>query len=358
MANLANPPYWQTYRPSAKALGAIALPILSVTGIYDGDQPGTFAFYREHMAGASAAAREKHYLLIGPWDHAGTRKPQLNVGGVAFAATSQLDMNALHLHWYNYARGHGKRPEILRDKVGYYLTGSEQWRYAQSLEGITAKHDAHYLSSAHYNPDSVFQSGLLSPTQAALADVDSYRYDPLRFDRAEAELSNEDANYLLDQSRVLHSFGNQLIYHTQAFSADTDIAGFFSAELWLRLNVPDTDIQLSLYAIDPSGQSIFLSADLLRARHRSAQTKLITPGQVLPYRFEHFPFTARTLKKGARLRLVIEAPDSLSAQKNFNAANAVERQTAKDAQTAQVELLIGPDTPSRLNVPVAATSTQ
>ena len=58
-----------------------------VTGHYDGDQPGALHFYREHMRHGSPAARDRHYLIVGPWDHAGTRTPNPEVGGLTFGAT-------------------------------------------------------------------------------------------------------------------------------------------------------------------------------------------------------------------------------------------------------------------------------
>ena len=41
-------------------------------------------YYRDHIANASPEARAKHFLIIGPWDHAGTRTPTDEVGGVKF----------------------------------------------------------------------------------------------------------------------------------------------------------------------------------------------------------------------------------------------------------------------------------
>jgi putative CocE/NonD family hydrolase len=64
--------YWQAMAPTREQYQKMSLPILSITGQYDGDQLGAMTYYRNHMANASAEARAKHFLLIGPWDHAGT----------------------------------------------------------------------------------------------------------------------------------------------------------------------------------------------------------------------------------------------------------------------------------------------
>ncbi len=54
----------------------ITVPILTITGHYDGDQTGAMTYYRRHMEYGTAEAKAKHYLIIGPWDHAGTRTPR------------------------------------------------------------------------------------------------------------------------------------------------------------------------------------------------------------------------------------------------------------------------------------------
>ncbi len=62
----------------------IDIPILTITGHYDDDQPGAMEYYRKHMD-SSSSSKSDHYLLIGPWDHAGTRDPKTEFGGVKFS---------------------------------------------------------------------------------------------------------------------------------------------------------------------------------------------------------------------------------------------------------------------------------
>ena len=41
--------YWQALELSAAQYQRIELPILTITGHYDGDQPGAMTYYRDHM---------------------------------------------------------------------------------------------------------------------------------------------------------------------------------------------------------------------------------------------------------------------------------------------------------------------
>jgi len=82
--------YYDAMVPSPEQYKKISLPILTITGHYDGDQPGAFTYYKRHMQYGTAEAKARHYLIIGPWDHAGTRTPKAEVGGLKFGAASVL----------------------------------------------------------------------------------------------------------------------------------------------------------------------------------------------------------------------------------------------------------------------------
>ena len=76
------------------------------------------------MKHGSAEAKAKHYLIIGPWDHAGTRTPKKEVGGLVFGDASVLDLNQLHKQWYDWTMKSGAKPEFLKDARGLLRHGS------------------------------------------------------------------------------------------------------------------------------------------------------------------------------------------------------------------------------------------
>jgi uncharacterized protein len=99
---LAHPhegPYWDQYNPTSEEYARLSMPVLTITGMYDADQPGALRHYREHVR-SSPRAREQHYLVIGPWDHSGTRNPRQEFGGLRFGRESLVDLSKLHLEWY------------------------------------------------------------------------------------------------------------------------------------------------------------------------------------------------------------------------------------------------------------------
>ena len=346
--------HWDAYNPTAEQYAKLSLPILTITASYDDDQPGAMAFYRQHMQYGNAAAKAQHYLIIGPWDHAGTRTPKAEVGGVKFGPASLLDLPRLHTEWYAWTMQHGKRPEFLKQRVAYYVTAADEWRYADTLEAVTAESRPLLLDSAGDGANDVFNSGGLTAS-AAHSDPDHYVYDPRDVSGAELE-AKLDPDSLLDQTAIYAGRGKQLVYHSAPFEKDTEVSGFFKLSAFIALDQPDTDFSAVVYEILPDGSSVRLTTDVLRARYRESlrEAKLVPKGEVLRYDFNHFTFISRLVRKGSRLRLVLGPINSFYSEKNYNSGGVVAEESMKDARPVTVKLYHDREHPSALYVPIAA----
>lgn len=348
--------YWDSYNPTPAEFAKIDLPILSLTGHYDGDQPGALEFHRQHMRHASPAARAKHYLVIGPWDHPGTRTPRVEVGGLKFGEASLLDLNRLHREWYDHTLKGGPRPAFLKAPVAYYVTGAEKWRYAASLDAVTAESRAFHLDSRDGSANDAYASGSLHADAPKAPGVDRYVYDPLDTGNAAFAVA-ADAAYLTDQTPVLQNRGRSLIYHTPPFPNATEVSGFFRLDAWIEIDQPDTDFDASVYEVRPDGSSVALTQGRLRARYRDSlrEAKPVPVGEIVRYRIDNFTFISRELAKGSRLRLVVGPVDSIYAQKNYNSGGIVAQESKADARTVTVKLHHSAERPSALYVPIATS---
>jgi putative CocE/NonD family hydrolase len=350
--------FWDQYNPTEAQYAGIELPILTITGVYDDDQPGALEHYRQHLRNASPSARCRHYLIIGPWDHLGTGwAPCTEFGGLTLGHEGVLDMRQLHLDWYAWTMQSAARPSFLRRLVSYYVMGAERWRYADTLEAVTARYQTYYLDSAT-NANDVFSSGSLS-TVLGKGQPDFFTYDPGELD---AQVVNAEANaavgLLTDQRVTLALRGRQLVYHSRPFEAVTEISGFFKLSAWIAIDCPDTDLYVTLYEIDSEGSSIRLSTDGIRARYRGGlrSAALIQTRNPLRYDFERFTFISRQIKRGHKLRLVI-APmgrliDTTFAEKNYNAGGVVAEESDADARPVTVRLFHDEEHPSALHIPL------
>ena len=346
--------YWRSMAPRPEDYGHMDVPILSITGHYDGDQLGALMHYREFMRHATPAARKKHYLILGPWDHAGTRTPNAEIGGLTFGEASLLDLNKLHKEWYDWTMKKGPKPDFLKKRVAYYVVGpgAETWKYADDLDSIATERRTLYLGSDGGRANDVFQSGRLTKEKPRTSEPDRWTYDPL--DVSPAELERQSAPAYTDQRSVLDLDGAGVIYHSEPFAEPTEISGSVQLSLFMALDVPDTDFQVTLYEILPDGGSVLLTGDLLRARYRSSLEKaeLVQPGKIERYVFDGFTWFSRRVSKGSRLRLVIASPSSVFLEKNYNSGGVVADETAKDARTAHITLYHDEEHPSALEIPV------
>lgn len=347
-------PYWDAYNPTSADFAAITIPILAITGMYDNQQLGTLTFYRNYTKAASRAGRTRYFLVIGPWDHGGTRKSTDNVGGIKLGPHALLDISQLHADWYGWTMKGGPRPEFLKKAIAYYVSAADQWRYADSLEAITGERRLLYLESTGGAANDVLSSGNLVAGKPSGAP-DRYVYDPRDNSSAEVE-AGLDSSSMLDRTMVYAMRGKELFYHSPPFSQDTEISGFFRLSAWIAIDEPDTDFEVSISEILIDGTAIPLTSQLLRARYRKSlrSAELVTTREAQLYDFNAFAFASRLIRKGSRLELIIGPAQSISLEKNYNSGGVVSDESVKDARSVTVSLFHDRAHPSVLYVPIAA----
>lgn len=342
--------FWQEMNPGPEDYARLEIPILTITGFFDGDQPGALKYYRDHMTHGSETGKGRHYLIMGPWSHPGTRIPQRELGGLTFGENSVLDMEAVHLAWFDWTLRDGPRPDFLKDRVAYYVMDSDEWRFAPSLSDVAASRREWHLTSDGPVSD-VFHSGTLSDSGPGRPGVDTFVYDPL------ALLDDPDdfasmGSYLGGGLAFVQ--GPRAVYHSPPLSENLTVSGYATLELHIEMDVPDMDLLAALYEIRPDGSTVYLGQSELRARHRKGvdRSELVTAGAVELYVFDRFYWFSRTLHTGSRIRLVVAPLNSPERDKNYNSGGNTIGETREDARTANVRIHHGSRYPSRLILPV------
>ena len=343
--------YWDRYNPTPRQYSDLQLPILTITGSHDDDQPGALTHYREHMKHAPEAERARHYLVIGPWDHAGTRTPKAEVGGLKFGPASLVDLPKLHVDWYAWTMLGGPKPEFLKNRVAYYVMFADRWRYADSLEAVTAETRPLLLDSRG-GANDLYGAGALVASGAG-GPPDQYVYDPRDVSIAAVEQEVDPSSYV-DQ-RLLHARnGKQLVYHSAPFAQDTEVSGFFRLSAWIAIDQPDTDFMVTIHEVRDDGGSMLLTSQVMRARYRESlrNPKPVATKAPLRYELDKFTFVSQEIKRGSRLRLTVAPINSIYYEKNYNTGGVAARETLKDARTVKVSLFHDRAHPSTLFVPI------
>jgi putative CocE/NonD family hydrolase len=353
--------YYDAMVPTKEQFQKLALPVLTITGQYDADELGAMSYYRDHLANASLDTRAKHFLIIGPWDHPGTRTPTDEAAGVKFGSAAVVDLNDLHRQWYDWTMKNGPKPQFLKDQVAYYLLAAGnsgangEWKYTDSYANLIANQKTFYFDSKNGDANGVFRSGTLTEAKPT-GGADKFAYDPLDTRRGE-EVEGVEPNEKIasiDQKLPLSIGNDGLVYHTNPLAKETPIIGCPAVTLWMSIDTPDVDLEADLYEIQPDGTSIALWSDLRRLRYRDSprEAQLSKSGEIIKCDFNPGLFVARKLMKGSRLRLVVTGVNSIFWQKNYCSGGVVADETTKDARTCHIQIYHDADHASAIQLPL------
>jgi uncharacterized protein len=339
--------------PRAADYGGMTFPVLTATGFFDDDQPGALRYYRNHLAHASAAAAARHYLVIGPWDHGGTQRPATQIEGLTIPEAAVLDMRKLHADWYDFALGRGPQPAFFHDRVAYFVLGADEWRYAGSLAAASSGAElVFHLSAPEGTPEGVFRSGRLRAATPGGEPPALLVSDPRELPELEVE-KYAAAEDLTSQFRAFQK--RALVFHSEPFEHDTEIAGQPRLIVTCAADAPDFDLWAQLLLVRADGSTVQLGQDMRRARFRDGpfMAKLLKPAETVDIPFE-FNWTAWRIPAGARLRLVIAPLNSPSYQKNYNTGGRIGYEDPAHARIAHIRIFHDARHASRLVLPVAA----
>jgi hypothetical protein len=163
---------------------------------------------------------------------------------------------------------------------------------------------------------------LLSTSAAGATGTDTYTYDPadpvptiggpLCCDPAHLATGPRDQGDLEKRNDVL-------VYSTDAQTADTEVTGPVSLDLFAKASTVDTDFTAKLVDVWPSGFAQNLTEGILRARFRNGTTKAepLEPGKIYEYKIDLWS-TSNVFLKGHKIRVEISSSNFPRFDRNLN----------------------------------------
>ncbi len=278
------------------------VPCLHVTGWFDlEDLLGAFHHY-EGMRGRSPA-RDRQRLIIGPWSHINSRVPHSAYGGVEFGPEAALEMDEIHLRWFDHwLKG---MPNGVMDEAAVRLfeTGTNVWREGENWPRGTREREL-FL---HFDGER----GTLSAEAAAAAEPPrSYRYDPADPAPTQMDVRRypiEDVP--LDQGPV-EARPDVITYTSEPLTEELVVSGWPHLDLFAASDGDDTEWHVKLTDVGPDGRSIKVCQGCRRASYRDslAEPAPLTPGEVTRFDVELWPVHHAFLP-GHRVRVTITSSD-------------------------------------------------
>jgi hypothetical protein len=234
------------------------------------------------------------------------------------------------------------------------LPGTPQPRWVEAFDSwpVPATADRLYLGA----------DGQLAAQPPATEEAVSYTADP---DALPATFFDADTGGSVWAYDVTWDWqqppaGTAASFVSSPLTADLVAVGSASADLFIRADADDTDLEVTISEIRPDGQEVYVQSGWLRASHRAlddtASTELrpvathteedaapLAADEWNPARVEILPF-AHAFRAGSRIRVTVDAPGNNRAQWAF--------ETISDGET--VEVGVGGDAASSIVLPVVA----
>lgn len=329
--------YWQAMMPTGGELASLSIPVLTITGYFDGAQPGALHYFREHVAHRPSA---DHTLLIGPWDHFGAqRRPSPVLGDLRIDPAANVDIIGTVYEWMEHVLRAGPRPRLLSDRVNFQVIGTNRWQHVPSLDAMSNDTISLFLSAAPAGIDHRLQRQLdrMNTGVDVIADFSN---------RTEVSSTFVAVGYdsLLDRSNGVAFVGEPL-------AEATTVSGSFSGELVATLNARDVDLGVSLYELTQAGEYIQLSYHLGRASLARDPTRrqLLTPNAREQIPLHGARLVSRVVPAGSRFVVLVNINKGPQSQLNYGSGKDPSDETIGDALTPmRLTLLPG----SRLRIPV------
>jgi hypothetical protein len=312
LSHSSNDGYWQqaSFEPQIAELPP--LPVLHISGWFDGDGIGT----KRNYAAMIAAGQRNQKLIYGPWGHALDATTRL--GDHDFGAGSYRDLDTICLRWFDrwlkgVANGIDQEPP-----VDAFLMGSNVWQPYPAWPPPTAQMQRWYLhSSGHANGSS--GDGTIAAVAAIHEAADHYTYDPAH-PLIPASLQNYVKTGVLSTDESTDARRPDVLAYTSApLAKDLAVAGPISFHVAAKTSGKDTDWIVSLLDVGPDGKPFGLCTGVIRARFRNSFSKpvLLSPGEIADYTIDLWA-TGNVFLRGHRIRVEVTSSMFPIYDRNLN----------------------------------------
>lgn len=336
--------YWKD-RALSRSLKGVTAAVLTVGGWFDKeDMYGALQLYR---AGEKQNPKSKNFLVMGPWSHgqwAGGDAQSL--GGQQWGSrTGQWYQENIELPFFEkFLKGKDTGPEIAEASI--FETGANVWhQYSQwPPKGTKA-------ASLHLGTDGTIS---FNPSQA----VGSVGYvadpaNPTPYVEDWKTSRRAPGDWLARNQRFLTERSDQVSFSTEPLEKAVRIAGPVEADLWITTTGTDADLVVQLIDVEPGegGRHNMVRGNIMRAKFRNSFEKPapLVPGTPTRVRFQ-LNDAAHTFKPGHRILVRVMSSWFPIADRNPNTFVSRIAATQADFVSANIQVLLGPKTPSQIRV--------
>jgi uncharacterized protein len=346
--------FWERLDVS-KAHAIINPAVLNMGGWYDIFLNGTLDNFTGMRSASTGADRDRHHVLIGPWNH-GAMVNGNPVGGMSFGTRSTgsaIDEGGIHLRWYDrWLRGIDTGIDR-EPPARLFVMGANRWRTADDWPLPGTDFQEWYLHSDG-RANSLNGDGGLSRESPADEPPDSYVYNPRNPVPTLGGGLCCNAVFTLGgayDQRPVEAREDVLVYTSAPLEQDTEVTGPLKVVLHAASSAEDTDFTAKLVDVHPCGFAQNLNDGIIRARYRNSMSEpaLLSPGEIVEYDID-LVATSNLFRPGHRIRIEISSSNFPRFDRNPNTGEIPGR--SPEMISALQTIHHSRDYPSRVILPV------
>jgi len=331
--------FYQDMLPYRNDYANINIPVLSITGYFDGGQISAIDFLTRHHQYNKKA---NHSLLIGPYGHFSAQgTPRSHYGNYKLDKVAlKKDTEEITFTWFDHVLYGKAKPDLVKNKINYQLMGSNTWQYAASYQELNEQNKPFYLST---NKNSDGQYTLASKQETVLNSISQ------TVDMTDRTVEHNVPQWTVIQEQLNEP--NGLIFISEPVKQTQQLAGAITGSISIAVNKKDVDIGYNFYELMEDGKVFHLSHYQSRASYAKDMNKrqLLIPNQKTNLPIVNGRMTAKLINKGSRLVMVLNVNKNANTQVNMGSGKDVSTETIADAGEL---LTIKWFNDSQINIPI------
>jgi predicted acyl esterase/Tol biopolymer transport system component len=342
--------YWRA-RDASLHYHRVNAPAVHIGGWWDIFAQSTIDAFVGYQTQGGEGARGRQKLIMGPWAHAVLQE---KVGDLSFPNGKNPpgdteDAGRWFDRWLRgLENGADQDPAVV-----YYVLGDtedpeapgNEWRTASAWPPVRTTAMRYFLRGDRS----------LSTREPGSREPLEYVHDPEQPVPTIGGIQLTLPAGPLDQ-RPIESRPDVLVFTSEPLSEPVEVTGRVRARIWISSDAPDTDFIMRLCDVYPDGRSYNLCEGMIRTRFRDGveRESLLTPGEVTPLEIDLWS-TSAVFNRGHRIR--VHLASSSAPGFDPNPGTGEEFRASTRTRKATNRLLLGPDHPSHILLPVASAST-
>ena len=354
--------FWQKHAVE-NALKETMVPNLNVAGWWD--QEDFYGPMRTYDVLEKNDARQRNYLIVGPWNHGGWgHGPGETLGQIPFHSnTAEYFRSDVEAPWFAYWL-HDKGSLPVKEAL-LFQTGSNVWTTFDAWPPKEAK-----AKNLYFGADGKLSFD--APSAAGAEPFDSYVSDPAHpvpYRHRPIDMTYPSDHpgswftWLVQDQRFVDNRPDVLTWQTEELQDDVAIAGEVKAKLFASTTGTDSDWVVKLIDVYPqkvesdwklSGYELMIADEIFRGRYWKSYEKAepLPANQVTPIMFS-LHTADHVFKKGHRIMVQVQSTWFPLYDRNPQrfVANIFEAK-ASDYQPATQKIYRSAEYPSSVEVPV------